>query len=159
MSNLVYTFDDIKRQLSIIVQEIQLEGYRPSVIMAPARGGLAIGVMLSHYFDCPFQDFTWHTRDGEKNEIHEDSKRLSSLLSKYKDKNILIIDDINDSGRTLTGIAEIVNDNEGIFLHGDLKYAVLCQRFNTGFNEVDFIADYIETDKWVDFPWENWWAR
>jgi len=159
MSNLVYTFDDIKRQLSIIVQEIQLEGYRPSVIMAPARGGLTIGVMLSHYFDCPFQDFTWQTRDGEKNEIHEDSKRLSSLLSKYKDKNILIIDDINDSGRTLTGIAEIVNDNEGIFLHGDLKYAVLCQRFTTGFNEVDFIADYIETDKWVDFPWENWWAR
>ena len=96
MSNLVYSFDDINRQLSIIVQEIQVERYHPDVIMAPARGGLAIGVMLSHYFDCPFQDFTWQTRDGENDGINEDSKRLSSLLSKYNGKNILIIDDIND---------------------------------------------------------------
>ena len=75
---------------------------------------------------------------------------IEEIIINYS--NILIIDDINDSGKTLLKISKIFN--EYLF---KLKFAVLVNN-----NSSSFKVDYhgIEIDKkidnsWIVFPWEN----
>jgi hypoxanthine phosphoribosyltransferase len=85
-------------------------------------------------------------------------------------KKILIVDDINDSGKTLSWIREdwgittpvspadnvsyivpnIVNDN--------VRTACLIDNQASNFGEVDYTAMEInkdETPEWIVFPWEG----
>jgi hypoxanthine phosphoribosyltransferase len=85
-------------------------------------------------------------------------------------KNILIVDDINDTGATFNWIMRdwvsgcLPNDPAWKEIWGsNVKFAVLvdnlaskCER------KMDFHGREInkaEDDVWVDFPWEDWWAK
>lgn len=162
MSKVYYTWSDVEGMLSGIAQQMAVNNYKPDVILGPGRGGFAIGIMFSHYFDVPFHGFEWQTRDGEV----EDSRHLQELLSKYIGKNIVIIDDINDTGKTLTGIHSVAlglekDSNQSMFfLHEGLKYVTLFDKLSSDFGQVSFTAkelDEVEEQQWIVFPYEEWW--
>ena len=162
MSKVYYTWSDVDKMMSNITQQMAVQKYSPDVILGPGRGGYAIGVMLSHYYDVPFHGFEWQTRDGEV----EDSRTLEQLLSKYIGKNIVIIDDINDTGKTLTGIHSVAlglekdSDNSMFFLQEGLKYVTLFDKLSSSFGEVSITAkelDEVEGQQWIVFPYEEWW--
>ena len=121
-----------------------------------------MGVMLSHYYEVPFQGFEWQTRDHE---MIKDSASIESILSKYNSHNILIVDDINDSGTTLLGISKVINDwdftenNSMLNLHEGLKYATLFDKESSSFDNVEFTSNQVKPDeeKWIVFPYEEWW--
>jgi len=160
-NKLYYTWDNLSSDLGDLVNQMAKESYKPDVILAPGRGGFPPGVMLSHYFEVPFHGFEWQTRDGEV----EDSRGLELLLSKYIGQNIIIIDDINDSGKTLTGIHSVAlgleKDSEKaiFFLHEGLKYVTLYDKLSSKFGEVKFTANEVAQDEeqWIVFPYEEWW--
>jgi len=149
------SWNDFNGLTNSIVRQIQVQKFNPDVVIGPGRGGYIPGVMLSHYFEVPFEGFDWQTRDGKI----EDSSKLISILYKYTGKNILVVDDINDTGTTLLGIDKIVQENDRLFLHGDVKYATIFEKLSSNFGEVDFIGEEIspENDKWIVFPYEEWW--
>ena len=69
-----------------------------------------------------------------------------------KHKNILIIDDINDSGNTMKVISEMYSK----FLN-KLKFAVLIDNKSSQF-KVDFFSYQIDKtvdNSWIVFPWES----
>ena len=154
--------EDIKNYLSDITQQITVEGFNPDVIIGPGRGAFIMGVMLSHYFDKPFHGFEWQTRDHE---MIQNSTRLETIFGLFKNKNILIVDDINDSGTTLLGIDEVVNDfdksenKNKFYLHEQIKYATLFSKETSKFDKVEFTANVMEPDNdpWIVFPYEEWW--
>ena len=160
-NKLYYTWDNLSSDLGDLVNQMAKESYKPDVILAPGRGGFPPGVMLSHYFEVPFHGFEWQTRDGAV----EDSRHLEQLLSKYIGQNIIIIDDINDSGKTLTGIHSVAlgleKDSEKaiFFLHEGLKYVTLYDKLSSKFGEVKFTANEVAQDEeqWIVFPYEEWW--
>lgn len=149
------SFDNVKQTVGDVAQQIITDSYTPDVIIGPGRGGYVPGVMLSHYFGVPFHGFEWQFRDFEVQE----TEHFRNLLDKYFNKNILIIDDINDSGKTMQSIHTLAESiqSDGLWVHGEIKYACLFERFNTDFNKLDYRSKYIETEQWLDFPWEDWW--
>ena len=54
MTKLYYTWADIEGMMGDITQQMATQMLRPHVVLGPSRGGLPIGVMMSHYFDIPF---------------------------------------------------------------------------------------------------------
>ena len=136
-----------------ILQKMALDRYRPDVVIALSRGGLDMGVKFSNYFgDIPLEPLVWQTRDGAES----DKERLTDLLSKYQHKDILIVDDILDTGTTLKQIADAISDSKSF---GVIDYAVAIEN-----QDVDFEISYssrtisrLEQEQWFVFPWENWW--
>ena len=53
------------------------------------------------------EGFRWQTRDGTTQDI----QHPTGLLNEYSTSNVLMFDDINDTGTTLMGIDNIVQEN------------------------------------------------
>ena len=78
-------------------------------------------------------------------------------MSKYKDKKILIVDDINDTGTTLIGINEVVKGLD--FFNQAISYATLFDKESSKFSKVDYTANVVlpDQERWIVFPYEEWW--
>ena len=153
MSKVYYSWSDVEGMMADITRQMAQQNIKPDVIFGPGRGGYPLGVMLSHYLDVPFHGFEWQTRDGNV----EDSEQLKALLSKYYSSyNIVIIDDINDTGRTLQGIHDIVC-SEG--LNEWVTYVSLLEKMSSKFSTqiCGKELDENEENDWIVFPHEEWW--
>ena len=152
MTKLYYTWADIECMMADITQKMSTQNIKPDVVLGPSRGGLAIGTMMSHYFNVPFHGFEWQTRDGKV----QNSAQLRHLLSKYNGKRIVIIDDINDTGRTLQGIHDVVC-SEG--LNEWVTYVSLLEKMSSNFSTQICAKELDEEEgkQWIVFPYEEWW--
>jgi len=156
------SWTNLESSLSEIVHQIAVDQFQPDVVLGPGRGGYPIGVMLSHYYNVPFHGFEWQTRDHE---MIKESTRLETILSKYSSDDVLIVDDINDSGATLLAIDEVVQqydreENNNMFhLHEGIKYATLYDKESSSFSKVSYAGKVVtpEEERWIVFPYEEWW--
>lgn len=133
-----------------VIRKMAVDGFRPHVVFAPMRGGADFGIKVSNYFDIPFEAIQWQTRDGSAQDI----ARLKDLYTTYDGKNILVVDDICDSGETLKGIENASNYNRT-----NIRFAVAIENIECGF-VCDYSAREIyrtEHTQWFVFPWESWW--
>lgn len=115
---------------------------KPDLIVSIARGGLVPGVYLSHLLEIENRPIVWQTRDSNKREGIP-----RECLG--KDKLILIVDDINDTGNTFSGILS----NIDIELWPFIVTTSLWTRHTSTF-EVDYTNRKVDTDDWIVFPWE-----
>lgn len=108
----------------------------PSCIVGLARGGLPLAVALSHRLDVPMHAVTFQTRDGEQQDTF------------VCPPNALVVDDINDSGLTLT---EFMKDQDDT-----VRTAVLINKDESVYNAyyVAWLSPY-DNDVWFEFPWER----
>ena len=155
VEKLYYTFENVKDDLMTIIRAMTLDAWIPDVIVGPCRGAYISGVMLSHYFEKPFEGFVWQTRDGDQ----RDEVKLREIIDRYKGKNILVIDDINDSGLTMTGLKKEIDSVPGVET-GKIKYGVLFTKTQSSFQEISYSAKTLTPDNnpWVVFPYEEWWG-
>ena len=126
-----YTWDRYNEDICALAEDLTFE---PSVIVGIARGGCVPAVHLSHLLGKPFKAVTWQTRDGGVKEKYN--------IPEYA----LIVDDINDSGKTLSEFTSKCKHD---------KFATLTM-FSKRSSEftVDFYAREADDDKWIQFPWE-----
>ena len=105
------------------------------------------GVYLSHMINIPHKVVDVQLRD---NESVPNLMVLDSCINTLS--NILIIDDINDTGATFNFIKNRINQQDlSIF------FAVLIDNNSSKF-KVDFrgkIIDKIKDPSWINFPWEK----
>ena len=148
-----YSWEEMRRDVNVLCREIVLDKFDPQVIVGISRGGLTPGVMLSHWFKKPFKPI--------KNSIR-DFPTWEDYLPRPTDKRVLIVDDICDSGETLSRIAKYIKTRTG----GDLVSSDIDVRFATLWwnNEIKFEPHYYSQelakdteDIWIHFPWEHWW--
>lgn len=155
-----YTNEQINDLLKEVIRKITLSDYRPDAIVGLSRGGLDIGVKMSHYFDVPFEPIKWQTRNGTR----QDQDALKNILIQYH--RILVVDDIFDSGLTIDQVdqfaARCFMDGDIIWENAEMRYAVLIENIaaesrttpHWSGTEIDRTID----TSWIVFPWENWWA-
>ena len=172
--NKLYDEKFVKTSVLEIVRQMYDAEFKPDYIAAMNRGGLIAGVMLSHYLHIPLK--VLH-RDESNLWMAEEAygyvpKDMDPVLTNAGGhdpafaKNILIIDDINDTGSTFK---ELVDDWQGGCLpkndhwndvwHNNVKFAVLIHNEASDFDS-DFVGKYInkvENPEWCVFPWESWW--
>jgi len=151
-----------------ICRNIAASDWRPDYIVGITRGGLLPAVMISQYFDIPCETLKVSLRDhGGENPTESN---LWMAEDAYEGKNILVVDDINDTGATINWI---LNDwPEGCLPNDDrwnnvwnynVRFAAV---FDNLASKAEVKMDYTgteinkaEQDVWIDFPYEDWWTK
>lgn len=107
-------------------------------IVGLSRGGLPLGVTLSNKMGVPFIPLEWQTRDGKVKDVN----KLLMIKGCYDPKEVLFVDDICDSGLTISQIKEYIPQSRW------------CALVNKIPGAIEFETILVEDDRWVVFPWE-----
>mgnify|MGYP001208642876 FL=1 len=139
------TFKKVKEDIKIINSKINKSNWIPDVILSVNRGGCVPGVFLSHIRDLNHEVLSFKQKISNYNDEY---------IKKIKNNNlsILIFDDINDTGDTLT---EIKNNFKDYVIN--IRFAVLINNKSSSF-KVDYWGSEIDKNidnSWIVFPWEN----
>ena len=121
-----------------VIRQMNMDGFKPDVVCGFARGGLVPANFISQWYDIP---------------MYAINKDEDCKLEFLKYSNVLIIDDINDTGKTFSAF-KCLYDVEFSF-----KYAALIENAGSEF-ETDYAGNHVnkvEDPSWIVFPWENWW--
>lgn len=137
MKNVYLTDEQVRKYLLKVFIRMYQDKFNPDIIIGLARGGLVPGVYLSHLLGIPFKALN-------KDELFYNSK--------FDYPNALIIDDINDTGRTLADFNSKYSD-----LFDMVRYAVIVNNESSSF-DVDYYGcryNKLEENDWFVFPWEK----
>lgn len=186
MKKIYVTFEDAQRMVGDILRQIQVDGWRPDAIVGITRGGLTPAVLLSQYLKVPMYTLDVRLRDTNDDIGPESNLWLAEWAfgatpqghpsnSRYEPKfrkNILIVDDINDSGATINWIVDdwpsgcFPNEKEvwdSIVWGGTTRFAVLYDNLaSDAIVSPTYSSQEInkaEDPSWIVFPWEEWWRR
>ena len=177
-----YTWDDVHKCAHKLALEMYKTGFRPDYIVGLNRGGLPVSVVLSHLLDCDHYALDVRLRDnkgetgpesncwmaedafGYVSQIDRNDVWSKSTSDPAKKKNILVVDDINDTGATFAWIKQDWqsgclpdNPNWDTVWGQNVRFAVMCEKTHTEFDGVDYVWQEIDTsekDTWIVFPWE-----
>lgn len=142
-----YTYNHMHKMSVQLAERIKDSVKRIDILAAICRGGLIPGVIISHHLKIPLRTIEWSTRDGGQKTYYADIEE-----DLEQGKNIVLIDDINDSGRTFVELLEDWRYDKS--LPGKVITSTLFQRYNTQ-RPSDLYIELIENDKWLCFPWEK----
>jgi len=176
------TWTDVESYVHELAHQINKSGWRPDYVVGVTRGGLMPAVLLSNLLGVPMETLKVQLRDGGECESNtwmaedafgyvniEEREILKSRWDGSKRKNILIVDDINDSGATFNWIKE---DWRSGCMPGEIAWDTVWKRnvrfaalvenldssFETCYNAVEL--NKAEDDVWINFPWESgWWTK
>lgn len=114
--------ENLTRSMGQKIKQFQKIDY----VYGVPRGGYTPAVILSHILEAPILE-------------HEEQVGAELLVG----KTVLIVDDINDSGKTLKGWSMWPN----------AQTAVIYERVNSTMR-ADWVGETIEHNGWFIFPWE-----
>ncbi len=123
----------------------QFYNSRPQVVLGIARGGLVPATYMSHLLDIPMRVAHYSSPEG-RGETRADYKYLPPLTG-FDD--VLIVDDVSGSGRTLEYVVDYYTRRK--------KRIVSCTLVvNESPDErLHPMLYWVDTNKqWVVFPWE-----
>lgn len=174
-------YKECQSLVSKICRDVMLSGWRPDYIVGITRGGLTPAVLISQYLNVKMETLKVSLRDSdsapERNLwMAEDAFGYNGdtydgdPAASTRGKNILIVDDINDSGATFNYIMEdwpsgcFPSDTRwDTIWNNNVRFAVLVDNLsskcNTKMDYVGFEINKAEKDVWIDFPWEDWWTK
>jgi xanthine phosphoribosyltransferase len=170
MNKIYYTWLDIEKQTQEILRQINLDRWRPDYVVGLTRGGLVPANLISQYLECRMETLKVSLRDDGQCESNLWMAEDAFGHEMEKPKNILIVDDINDTGSTLNYIREdwpsgcFPKDKRWKQVWGNnVRVAVLVDNESSknkipiSYSAVDL--NKAEKDCWIVFPWESWWQR
>ena len=170
MKKIYHTWQDIEHQTQEILRQIMLDNWRPDYVVGLTRGGLVPANLISQYLGCRMETLKVSLRDGAEQESNLWMAEDAFGHEQDRPKNILIVDDINDTGATLNWIQQdwpsgCFPDNPrwSEVWGNNVRVAVLVDnessksKIPVSYSAVDL--NKAEEDCWVVFPWESWWQR
>ncbi|MFQ6136659.1 MAG: phosphoribosyltransferase [Candidatus Hydrothermarchaeales archaeon] len=147
MEYLRLSWAEIQEQCEILARWIKTRGYDKYAIVGLARGGWVPARILSDLLDnkelytLTVQFYKSVGKTREKPVV------VQPVQGDIAGKDILLVDDIADTGESLIAAAEHLKERGA----GDIIVATLVKKPHTKF-EPDFCVE--ETSAWVIFPWE-----
>lgn len=163
MKYLTLSWDETHRLTLNILRQMQLENWRPDYVVGITRGGLVTANLISQYLDVRCETLKVSLRNDSRCDSNPEM-----AANAYAGVNILIVDDINDSGATLNWICDDWQGNVSVDASHwsqvwgkNVKIATLIDNESSSSKiSVDYtgkMINKIEDPVWVEFPWEIWW--
>lgn len=81
------------------------------LIVAIARGGIIPASFIQQQLNIPMKIIQINYRDDEHNPRYDNAKLLEENEFYFKDKKILLVDDVSRTGKTLAKATEYLNGN------------------------------------------------
>ena len=147
-------WDNIDFLINCIADQIQHKRIKFDSIIALGRGGLIPGAALSYKLGIlDLHNLGISTREDAGRYI--DTLVYQKPESINKKSKILVVDDINDSGRTFTAVKSILQSEYGID-GNNIHFASLIKRNSTEFKDSNTISgNTVYTTSWLQFPWDK----
>jgi hypoxanthine phosphoribosyltransferase len=147
-------WDNIDFLINCIADQIQHKRIKFDSIIALGRGGLIPGAALSYKLGVlDLQNLGISTR--EDNGKYIDTLIYQKPQEVNKKYNILVVDDINDSGRTFTAVKSLLKSQYDID-DKNVYFASLIKRNGTEFVESNTISgNTVYSTSWLQFPWDK----
>ena len=124
--------------------------WKPDFIIGIGRGGLVPAVFLSHAIGLPTLsvDYSSQVKDFADEPLVKLAKRTREC------ERLLFLDDINDSGRTITHLRSALAAAGAVA--GAVRFAMLIDNVSSA-ERIEYSARTIDravTKDWFVFPWE-----
>jgi hypoxanthine phosphoribosyltransferase len=125
-----------------------------------ARGGLVPATMLSHYFGVPLITLNLSLRDNMVDGLVDFATLRANLLS---DQKMILVDDICDTGATFARVVHELRSTKNKVDEShmnNLRTAALWENVGQSVFSVDYAGreiNKVEDDRWIIFPYEEWW--
>ena len=156
---LIVKFEDYLDTVEKLAIEISIN-YKPTVLVGIMRGAAPVIDILSRIFKLPTAYIVIQSYSGKKMENDQGElifARDISSIAKDKDfKNILLVDDLSDSGMTLLKSIDWLKKYDPIKNYiKDIKTACLWKKKSSKFIP-DFCPIKLNYDPWIVQPTEHY---
>ena len=175
-----YSWQDVEKMCVQIVTQMYADNWRPDYIVGITRGGNVPATILSNMLGIRCEALKVSLRDDETGPEsncwmsedafgyvdQEEQEIVKCRWDLNKRKNILIVDDINDTGATFNWIKQDweagclpQEDNAWKAVwENNVRFATLTNNEASDFYDVHYTSHEInkaEEDVWLVYPWEN----
>ena len=134
-----YTYEQYWEDIKLL--KAKFEKLKSPNIVGIYRGSLSIAAHLSNILNCGMSIVRFQSRDGK-------DKEASFILdSSTSDSDIVVVDDIYDSGKTIQAVHSLYFNHP----HKSIQYFTLYGKMNT--DGVEFF--HYNNERWIVFPWER----
>ena len=165
MEKTVISYQEYQHRVSKICRSIVQSKWAPDYVVGITRGGLLPAVMISHWLDVKMNSLDISLRDGG-----DTVSNLGMSDDAFNGANILVVDDINDTGSTINWL--IKDWQDGCYPDSshwqdvwncNVKFAVIVDNLSS---DCEVKMDYsgmeinkMEDPRWIEFPYEEWWTK
>ncbi|CAB4125948.1 COG2236 Predicted phosphoribosyltransferases [uncultured Caudovirales phage] len=170
MKKIFYNWQQVQGACLEIVRQMQQGDWKPDYIVGITRGGAIPAILISQFLNVPMKPLMVNLRDNPDTvsdlNMAEDAYGYNGPVGLPMAKNILVVDDINDSGATIAWIKEdwqgscLPNDERWNHVWGqNVRFATLTSNIASK-ESVDYSVwevNKAEEDCWLVYPWEDYW--
>ncbi len=145
----ILTWADYGVGVRELARQIAHDDFRPDIILGIARGGLiptgSLGYALS-IKNCYIMNVEYYADVDERLDVPVILPPYLELVD-LKGSNILVVDDVADTGHTLAKVYEFVAHSVRT-----TRAAVLYEK-PASIIKCDYV--WRRTDRWINFPWSS----
>ena len=144
---LYQTWSDVQSAAEKTADQIKADGFIPDIILAVSRGGFDPARIISDQLGVKKLACLQIVYYSGLNKKNKKPRVLLPLNADVKGLNVLVVDDVSDTGNSLEVVKNYVKEKGA----SKVKVATLHYKPWSRFKP-DYYADVV--DKWILYPWE-----
>lgn len=143
------SWEHIDNMCALISNKIKETNFKPDIIVALGRGGLIPSRILSDSLNVS-SVYMFNIKLYKGVNIRDSIARVENFNAPVEKKNVLVVDDILDSGITIDTAIPVIQNRRAASIK---MTTLLCKKHAT--RKPTYFAADSEDDEWVIFPWER----
>ena len=153
MNKLHIDYAQYHELIDLVVDQLRNSGYAPDLILGVSRGGLFLADGLSRSLRKPMAVIAASSYRDEAGTEQGELMVSASIASVVPVQGrVLLVDDLADSGHTLTALVDHLNRFYPQI--AEIKTAVVWVKPGSTVKP-DFVAQWLDSDAWIVQPFET----